>query len=213
MIPQDAVEEIAEFWDNSTKKFAFYYVNSEKIGYRYWDEDGQLLMQYDIKEGKMHGSFQTWHDNGILQEDAQYIEGKEHGITKQYDYDGNLIGTYEMNHGTGADLWYSEKGLLAEERYCKNGDRDGYERWWNGNNETIFIEQHFKEGSEHGIFREWNQQGRLRRGFPKYFVNGQKVTKRQYLKACEQDESLPKFVVAENEPQRSLPRDLMDNAN
>jgi len=212
MIPQDAVEEIAEVWDNSTNKLAFYYINSEKVGYRYWDKDGQHLMQYDIKDGKMHGSFQTWHDNGILQEDAQYIQGKEHGITRQYDYDGNLIGTYEMNHGTGVDLWYCAKGILAEERYCKNGDRDGYERWWNGDNETIFIEQHYKEGTQHGIFREWNQHGRLRRGFPQYFVNGQKVTKRQYLKACEQDESLPKFVVAENEPQRSLPRHLMDNA-
>jgi hypothetical protein len=49
MIPQDAVEEITEHWDNGTKKSAFYYLDGEKIGYRYWDEDERLLMEYDIK--------------------------------------------------------------------------------------------------------------------------------------------------------------------
>ncbi len=213
MIPQDAVEEITEHWDNGTKKSAFYYLDGEKIGYRYWDEDERLLMEYDIKGNLRHGSFRTWYENGVLCEESFYVEGKEHGVTKQYDYEGNLIGTYQMNYGTGADLWYGNAGILSEERYCKNGERDGYERWWNDDNETIYSEQNFKDGIEHGIFRKWNQHGRFHRGFPQYFVNGQKVTKRQYLKACEQDESLPKYVAAEDDPHRLLPRHLMHNAS
>ncbi len=212
MIPHDEVEEnIVETWENGAKKIAFSYLNGEKIGYRYWDENGQILMEYDIKDDQMHGSFRTWHDNGILHHESHYIEGKEHGISRQYDWDGNLIGTYEMNRGTGADLWYCEKGILSEERYLKNGEREGYERWWNGDNATIFSEQHFKEGIEHGIFREWNQRGGLRRGFPKYFIQGEKVTKRQYIKACERDVFLPKYVAAEDSPHRLLPQNLIPN--
>jgi antitoxin component YwqK of YwqJK toxin-antitoxin module len=138
MIPQDAVEEITEHWDNGTKKSAFYYLDGEKIGYRYWDEDDRLFMEYDIKGNLQHGSFRRWYENGVLCEESFYVEGKEHGVTKQYDYEGNLIGTYQMNYGTGADLWYGNAGILSEERYCKNGERDGYERWWNDDNETIY---------------------------------------------------------------------------
>ncbi|AFY30925.1 toxin-antitoxin system YwqK family antitoxin [Calothrix sp. PCC 7507] len=211
VIPQNAVEEINESWINGLKKSAFYYINQQKVGYRWWDEEGHLSMEYELKGKLMHGSFRTWHDNGMLREESNYFEGKEHGIAKQYDDEGKLIGIYEMHYGTGADLWYESDGILAEERYLKDGNRDGYERWWKSDNKTIFSEQHFKSGVEHGIHRQWNKHGRLRRAFPQYFVNGEKVTKRQYLKICLQDESLPNYVADEDNWQRHLPLSLIRN--
>ena len=89
--------------------------------------------------------------------------------------------------------------------------RHGYERWWYGDNKTIWSEQHFQDGQSHGIYREWNGLS-LRRGFPRYYANGQKVNKRQYLKACEQDPSLPEFSEADNRPCRALPHELMAQA-
>lgn len=209
IIPFGAVEEIEDRWPNGNKQSAFYSVHGEKIGYRYWDEDGSLSMEYGLKGDQRHGRFRTLYSEGKPSEEAFFIDGKEHGITRQYDYDGNLIGCYEMHYGTGADLWYWEKGVLSEERYYKDGQLDGYVRWWNWDNTTVWSEEHFNDGEYHGIFREWNDHNVLRRGSPKYFVNGQKVTKRQYLKACERDPSLPKFSAEDNLPYRKLPRDLM----
>jgi antitoxin component YwqK of YwqJK toxin-antitoxin module len=178
IIAPDAVEKIKDFWSAGVKKSAFYFINGEKVGYRWWDKNQWLCMEYGIKNEHMHGLFRTWHDNGKLSEEGFYVDGKEHGITKQYDFDGNLIGTDKMHYGTGVDLWYSEKGILSEERYLKNGDRDGYERWWNGDNKRVSSENHFQAGVEHGIYRQWNHEGSLRRGFPQYYVNGQKVNKK-----------------------------------
>jgi antitoxin component YwqK of YwqJK toxin-antitoxin module len=204
MIPENAIEQIETSWDSGGKKSAYYYDRGEKVGYLYWDEDGQLAMEYGIENDQMHGSFQTWHDNGRLEHDTAYIEGKEHGISTQFDRDGHAIGTYEMIHGTGIDLWYSDRNILAEERHYKDGHRDGYERWWCGDNQTIYLESHFKAGIAYGIFRSWNAAGRLQRGFPAYFVDGEKVTKRSYLKACDRDESLPKYLANEDFPQRIM---------
>jgi antitoxin component YwqK of YwqJK toxin-antitoxin module len=204
MIPENAIEEISEYSENGIIKSAYYFVNGEKIAYRAWNEN-QICMEYEIKNEKMHGLFRTWHDNGNLCEESFYIDGKEHGINKQYDYDGNFIGSYELYHGTGIDLWYSAKGVISEERYLKDGERQGYERWWNGDNKTIYREQHFQNGREHGICREWNQKGSLRRGFPQYYVNGEKVMKAKYLKACIQDKTLPKFQEIDNCNYREIP--------
>jgi antitoxin component YwqK of YwqJK toxin-antitoxin module len=204
MIPENAVEEILMSWASGAKKSAYYYDNGQKVGYRWWDEDGHLLMEYQIDRDKMHGAFRTWHDHGTIEHETTYCEGKEHGISTQYDRDGRSIGTYEMNFGTGVDLWYQSQGIIAEERHYRDGNRDGFERWWNSDNQTVYRESHFRQGIEHGIFRVWNRSGKLSRGFPAYFVNGQKVPKRLYLKTAEGDRSLPIYLADEDLPQRII---------
>lgn len=211
-IPAEAHEVIRETWDNGTNKTTEYFLDGQLIGVRYWNETGQLEMEHGIRDKQWHGFYRTWHENGHLHEMAWYENGKEHGTTEQYDEHGNLIGTYSMVHGTGIDLWFVEPGVLAEERHYQDGERHGYERWWDGNNQTIGQEGHFWHGVEHGIFREWNQAGRLRRGYPQYFVAGQRVSKRQYERACRQDPTLPPFKAEENSPTRELPEKVQGMA-
>ncbi len=91
LVPPDAVEDVTQRWEDGTRQAAFYYLTGEKVGYRQWDEAGRLHMEYRLK-------------NGALLEESFYIERREHGTARQYDWDGQLIGTYEMEHGTGADM-------------------------------------------------------------------------------------------------------------
>jgi antitoxin component YwqK of YwqJK toxin-antitoxin module len=207
-IPDTAQEVIHETWETGAKKSAFCYQDAQRIGYRSWSASGCLDMEYGINDGKMHGAFRTWHENGQLCEHAFYEHGKEHGITKQYDETGRLLGSYAMEHGTGIDLWFVEPGIVTVERHYQYGVRHGYERWWTGDNQTISQESHFWQGCEHGIFRHWNAAGRLRRGYPSYFVGGQRVTTRQYERACRTDPTPPVFVASENTPLRQLPQAL-----
>jgi hypothetical protein len=102
-------------------------------------------------------------------------------------------------------LWFQAAGVLSEEREYRDGQRHGYERWWCADNQTVGEESHYWHGIEHGIFRQWNAQRRLRRGYPRYFVQGQRVTKRQYVRACHHDPTLPPFVADDNQPFRSCP--------
>src|SRR5687768_17082690 len=109
-IPKDAVERVKQCRPNGEFKSAEYWVGEELVAHRSWNEDGQLIQHISLAGGKRHGPCLYWHDNGVLGSETAYVEGLEHGIARQYDPDGNLIGTYEMDHGTGADLWYLERG-------------------------------------------------------------------------------------------------------
>jgi hypothetical protein len=187
-----------------------YYVGNRLVGRRFWEPNRKLCMEYGMKDGLMHGIFRDWWPNGALAHQSHYVNGKEHGLSKQYDNQGRLIGTYRMKHGTGADLWYHAKGKLAEERYYADGMLNGFERWW-WDARRVYQESHYRQNKEHGIFREWNVLGRLRRGYPKYFVSGRQVNKRAYFRACLHDDSLPKFVIAENRPYRKKPKMAQGN--
>ena len=158
------------------------------------------------RNGRLHGPFLAFHENGVVRWATHYVAGREHGVSRQFDENGKLIGTYKMNHGTGVDLYFYNSGKLSEERYIVNGERDGFERWWNEDGHTIWLESHFKDGLEHGIHRKWNVKGRLRRGYPKYFIRGKAIPKRVYVKNCETDSSLPKFHQRDNKPNRKQPK-------
>lgn len=204
-IPEGASEIIDETYESGAKMRASYFVDGQQVGWRFWSENGILTMEFEMRDGKYHGRHRTWFDTGRLCEEGYYEDGKEHGETKQYDWDGKQIGSYVMDHGTGLDLWYQAQGILAEERGYRGGERHGFERWWTGDNRTVFIEEHYLHGREHGIFRKWNRKGKLARGFPKYYVAGKPVTKRQYLRVCQSDPTLPPFSPDDNAPHRLLP--------
>jgi hypothetical protein len=181
----------------------------QTVGYRVRDDHGRLVQEFALKDGLLHGLERHWAPDGMLEFETCYVEGLEHGTAKQW-LDGRLLGTYRMDGGTGVDLWRHADGTLAEERHCMGGDRHGFERWWNGDDRTVWLEGHYQRGKPHGILREWNRRARLRRGYPQYFVDGDRVTKRQYLKAAAADPSLPLFREADNLPERPLPREYVD---
>jgi antitoxin component YwqK of YwqJK toxin-antitoxin module len=176
IIPPDSRARVIARSSTGQKTQAFYYRNGQKVGSRWWDDDGTLSMEYGMKGNLMHGPFRTFDSEGRLSHQSSYQFGKEHGLARQYA-NGKLIGSYRMKHGTGADLWYAYEGCVAEERYYQDGKLHGYERWWDVDNKTIHQESHFCMNLQHGILREWNSQGKLCRGFPQYFIQGRKVTR------------------------------------
>jgi hypothetical protein len=105
-----------------------------------------------------------------------------------------------MVHGTGHDLWFDDDGGLIEEHNRKNGEHHGISRQWNCG--KLWEERYSKNGYLHGIWRVWCHYPRLSRGYPQYHINGDKVTKRAYIKACKTDPSLPPFKKSENKPNR-----------
>jgi antitoxin component YwqK of YwqJK toxin-antitoxin module len=203
-IPARAKEFVLKRYPGGLHKQTEYVIRGKVIGSRWWYFNGALEVEEQIERGKKHGLYREYHPNGILAHETCYVNGKEHGVSKQYDETGRLIGTYRMNHGTGIDSWYSSHNgriHLSEERQTKDGKWHGFERWW-WTGRKVWKESHFRENWEHGIFREWNNSGKLLRGFPKYYVNGKQTTKTEYLEASKYETSLPKFVEADNRPYR-----------
>lgn len=54
----------------------------------------------------------------------------------------------------------------------------------------------------HGIEREWNDEGKLRQGFPRFYVRGRRVTRHAYAREQKRNSSLPAYRPEENLPHR-----------
>ena len=187
-------------------------LNGKVVGVRTFHVTGELEDEFPLRNGVTHGIVYRSVTPGKLLSAEPYSNGLAHGTARQWSDDGKLIGTYTMKRGTGIDLWrqVNEAGqvYLSEARYYRDGKLDGFEWWLNRDQKNVHEESHFRGDRRHGIFRQWNLQGRLRRGYPQYFVNGERVTKRRYVRECAKDPTLPPFREEDNRPQRIFPRDL-----
>lgn len=209
-IPAEA-REIPVSSDETESTKVEYVLDGNVVGFRYIGEGGHIEWEQALRDGRPHGVERQFHHNGVLLFACPWVDGVEHGIARQYSESGELVCQYEMIHGTGVDLWCCNiTDRLSEEHHKKDGRLHGVVRWWNDNEKTVWCEEWFSMSKRHGIWRSWNDRGRLSRGYPQYFVNDAKVTKRQYRKACETDPSLPPFREEENRPNRTLPPEFAD---
>ncbi|HEY1219217.1 MAG TPA: hypothetical protein VGF03_09790 [Bryobacteraceae bacterium] len=214
-IPKEAQERVTATFVASPRKYRAECVLSGKVvGIRHFHETGELEDECPLADGLIHGTEYRSDSPGHLTSAEPYYKGLPHGTARQWSHDGKLIGTYIMKHGTGLDLWWQEgldngQPYLSEARYYKDGKRHGFEWWLNEDQKSVWEESHFQADRSHGIERSWNCHGRLCRGCPKYWVNDVRVTKRQYLRACAKDPTLPPFREADNRPQRKFPKEVM----
>lgn len=210
-IPASAAEVIEATFDCGDKKSAFYFLRGNKVGYRLWNKRSELEFEYGMRDGKKHGREYCFRGNGQPYEVTPYRKGKIHGTGIQWADDGTVLITYKLVNGTGLDLWCGhQNNTLSEEHYRPKDGEYGYHRDWNDDGETINTEYYFFDGKGyHGIWREWNTKGKLRRGFPQYYVNDKRVTKRQYLNASERDATLLPYRSKDDIPYRKLPPEYL----
>lgn len=210
-IPKTATERILAYYPSGAKERAEYLVGTDIVGIRYFHETGELSFEIPQRHGRLHGTMYRWDEPGVLLSTEPYVDGLAHGTARQWDND-TLIGTYTMVRGTGLDLWWSRRPsgeiLLAEARSLRDGRLDGFEWWINEDQRSVYEERHFQHGKLHGIERQWNAKGRLRRGYPKYWVNDTQVSKRIYLARAKKDPTLPPFRASDNDPRRQFPKDV-----
>jgi hypothetical protein len=188
-----------------------YFLDGARVGHRLFDAEGNLVLDQGWRDGRLHGTCYRLDIPGRLLSATPYHNGLEHGVARQWGDDGRLLGTYRMTHGTGLDLWWAETHRHPRKRYLKEvyhyrrGRFHGFEWWIEPDQRSVYEERHWVDGLQHGIERTWNGDGRLRRGFPKYFLKNEQVSRRAYLRACASDAKLPPFRPQDNRPRRSFP--------
>ncbi|MDI1451487.1 hypothetical protein [Polyangium sp. 6x1] len=211
-IPKTATERVVAFYPDGVRRRAEYSVGDESVGTRYFHETGEPYWEIPLRRGIKHGTEYHWVWPGALSSAEPYVDGLPHGTAKQW-IDGQLVGTYKMVRGTGIDFWWQLRGdgarYLSEVRYLRDGHREGFEWWLEDDERRVYEESHFRKGLLHGIERQWNRNGKLRRGYPKYWVNGKQVSKRAYLAACKRDPTLPPFRESDNAPERQFPPEIV----
>jgi hypothetical protein len=212
-IPKAAQERVtATFAESPQKCTAEYILNGEVVGIRHFHKTGELEHECPLKNGVTHGIEYRSDIPGKLHSAEPFSNGLPHGTARQWSDDGKLMGSYTMRHGTGIDLWWGDEcgsRYLSEVRYLKDGKWHGFEWWLNDDQKSVWQECHFQNSQMHGIERSWNHLGRLHRGYPRYWVNDVRMTKRQYVRACDKDPTLPPFRETDNRPQRKFPPEII----
>ena len=212
-IPAKAEERVVSRHPDGSTERAEYWLDGERVGDRQFDESGVLIGEGSYRAGVPHGMFYRWAPPGELISTEPWENGVPHGTAYQWGREGKLLGTYTLDRGMGIDLWRQERDdgsvALAEVYFMRDGRRHGYE-WWldHDDQHSVEIERHWANGNQHGIEREWNHKGRLCRGHPRYWIRGERVTKRQYLREAARNSTLPAFRPEENIPERSFPPEI-----
>jgi len=187
-------------------------LNGEVVGWRAYDGEGTLRRETPLKDGKKHGREYIWDERGKLESVEPYVEGQLHGLAKQYNRSGKVLGSYRFVHGAGYDIWRGERAdgsvTISEIFSVQDSRLHGYEWWPRADQRSVWHERHWQQGQVHGIERMWNEKGKLKRGYPKYWIQGKAVRKRVYMRQAEKDKALPKYREKENRPQRRFPNEI-----
>ncbi len=137
---------LAQFEEDSANYKRFYY------------EDGTLLSEGWMKEGKPDGYWKTYHENGNIRSEGNRIQHLLDGIWKFYDDSANMILTVEYSAGKkeGERKSYLEKEIIIE-RFVNDQK--------NGLTEIFYKNGNLKKSSEylndkkHGLEKEFSKNG------------------------------------------------------
>jgi len=173
---EDGGKHAEEFWNiiDSTKNY------SQSILLNYWTKDGKQA----VKDGT--GTFPSYHPNGVLQIQEQYLngkmtgewtwyfsngkinyienykEGKQDGEYIMYYFNGQIESKGLYSNGKQVGLWqtYYNNGQIKESVDRKYGRRDGEYNYWSENGQLI-NHGSYKMGLEDGVWQHWDDDGKL----------------------------------------------------
>lgn len=95
------------------------YVDKNQISLReaHYYEDGALMMEGPLKDGKRQGEWKAYFPDGKLQSTGFFEQGKRTGPSKVFWSSGNLYMEGDYNDGRRVGLWkyYDEQGYLTDE--------------------------------------------------------------------------------------------------
>jgi hypothetical protein len=178
-------------------------LGSRRLGRLIWSRDGALMHEQPLDaQGRAHGIEIEYDDSGAVVWCATWVHGSMDGPVVQLDERGVPVLVTGFEGGRGTDLWMS-CGQISEVRELLDGAPHGLLRW--GDPTRPSEEGYFVRGQRHGIFREWESDGRLRKGFPRYYLDDARVSRRVYEAARVEDPSLRPYVAREDVNRRAMP--------
>ena len=118
-------------------------------------EGGELLAEYNYKDGKLEGLSKGYYANGVFRGEWNYKGGKLDGVIKAYDDKGNL--NYEIT--------YKDDVLNGLGKYYRE-------------NGTVFYDWHFKDGQKEGISRRYYEDGKIQ--IEETYKDGQVIGTKRY---------------------------------
>lgn len=181
----EATGEREEFYESGIPKHSAKIDTDKKLlEHKIYHENGQLkkLEFKTIQDDKRIGEYKEWYENGQLAESGTYISGNERGGEwLEFYNNGNKKveaefkdrkfilhncwsenGTQTLTNGTGIYIFeysYWEDDLIRNENEYKDYQRNG--KQYTYKNGIISLYQEMENGDEHGITRNYDEDGKL----------------------------------------------------
>ena len=133
-------------YKNRQKKIEVHYKDGKRHGdFTMWHENGSMKSSGDMENNKPTGLHTLWFDNGTKHAERNYKDGKEDGM---------------------ATTWHSLSGKKDSEVNYKDGKKDGMSTSWSWLGVKI-SEVNYKDGKKDGMSTKWHSLG----GEKKFEVN------------------------------------------
>jgi hypothetical protein len=137
---------------------------------RSYHTNGAIAAEVTEIDGAPHGVTRHWHPNGAPAMEIPMSRGIIDGTVKQWNDKGELLGSCEINKGTGTYRMWHPNGQLMGETSMIDG------KW---------------TGRQLAYFDTGELVGET------YWLENEKVSKKRYLEASKQNPNLPRY---EDEP-------------
>ena len=93
-------------WDNSQKRSQGAYKDGKEHGtWTFWNEDGQKWFEGEFKDGKEHGTLTEWHENGQKSAEGEFKDGQRHGTGIGWYENGQKSAEVEFKDGQPHGTW------------------------------------------------------------------------------------------------------------
>jgi antitoxin component YwqK of YwqJK toxin-antitoxin module len=141
--------------------------------------NGKLSERYTLVEGKFHGKYTSFYENGNLRAEGQYENNIMVGEWKYYYEDGEMLSRQKFEKGKliFLEAWDEESNLIVKDgtgtfilnypdgskmssTSYKNCKKNGAWISWYENGVKA-NESHFIEGEPTGIWSYWDEKGNL----------------------------------------------------
>jgi antitoxin component YwqK of YwqJK toxin-antitoxin module len=111
------------------------------------------------RDGKREGLATNWQKTGKKSGEGRYHDGLQDGTWRQWD-DGKLVGAYEMDMGTGTEVWWLDDGTPWFEWERRRGKRHG--RYVRRDEDGQLVQEgEFADDLPHGTWKQWSPDGAL----------------------------------------------------
>lgn len=135
------------------------------------DEGGKMTEKYKINSDSLkHGPYSAYVD-GVLSEEANYENGKLHGIRTIFHANGKpeIVETYDNDRIVGTYKTFFDTGILSQEATYINGMMQGdLKTYYKGGELKEVVTMQNNE--ENGPFKEYYESGNLK--WEGQFLNG-----------------------------------------
>ena len=92
-----------------------------------WHQNGRVDSEATYKNGRADGKMQHWYEDGTLRLEHSFVEGKQNGTETIWDQDGTLLYSAEFDDGErhGAVIWWYRNSNKRWETHFDHGVRTG----------------------------------------------------------------------------------------